>query len=797
MINAYSSYIPMVKLTIMVLEPLIDNNYHTLEIPFPHSDVIFTQKIMNFAKMSLIQAYNKIIFAGNKNGFSGHNTFLMKSPFWSRIDYRIILFIILMMLLPFILLSSETKTGFTSVYAFMPVDTIGTDTSGIVVNYETDSLDEEYPGVFSSIYISLVSIPADTVYINLMPDMQLDLGAGAGNPVQVLLPPYPVALSPHEVKVKPVNDEIYEDLHTGNISFTVSSDDPEYAVYSPPDINYLIKDNDPLPGINFIYAVDTFLTEGLTGITLLYSLNSIPSDTVFITADPDDQMRITALPDEPVTLVFPPNAISLGFQAINIRAYDDAVYEGDHSGFLDLSVATTDAVYSGFILEDIDFPIVDNDAAPGIIYSDPDILDLTEGAGEIEISIAFNSIPSDTVTINFIPDLQLRLAGGPGEAYALKMPPNSSALNPHIVIVKAYDDAVYEGPHTGHLDFSIITADPDYGAFILDALDIPITDNDAAPGIIYSDPDVLALSEDAGEIDISIAFNSIPSDTVTINFIPDLQLRIAAGPGEAYALKMPPNSSSLNPHIITVKAFDDAEYEGPHTGHLDFTITTTDPDYALFTLDPLEIDITDNDLLPGITVNDTSLLAGVEGDTTLFFTMVLNSIPVGTVTINVNPDAQLDLGKGRDIDVNYKFKGDSALIMQEVPITIYDDLFNEGMHVGKMGFSILTDDPNYMSFSIDTVIVEITDNDNVHVTDFDPESWNVFPSVSNGVFNYTQSATINSEVKIYNSAGLLMKKILLEQTAGRLDLKDLPSGPYIIINEINGRSYYVRVEIAH
>lgn len=604
---------------------------------------------------------------------------LMKFPFFSRIDYRIIIFIILMMLLPFLLFSAETKSDYLSGFTDMPLDSIGTDTSGIVVEYEIDSLDEAYPAIFSSVFFSLVSIPADSVYILATPDAQLDLGAGPGNAVQVLFPPYPIALSPHEIKVKPVDDAIYEGLHSGNISFEIVAEDPEYAVYSISDISYAIKDNDPLPGINFIYTVDTFLTEGLSGITMLLSLNSIPEDTVFITSDPDMQMRITALPDESVTLAFPPNASCLSFQAINIRAFDDIDYEGDHAGLLDMTVTTDDPVYGGFILDDVTFPIVDNDAVPGIDYADPDTLALNEGSGEIEISIALNSIPADTVTITFVPDLQLRIAAGPGEAYDLKLPPNSTALNPHLVSVKAYDDVDYEGPHTG-----------------------------------------------------------------TVNFI----------------------------------------------------VTTSDADYAGFTIDPITIDITDNDFLPAVLMNDTTALAGVEGDTTLFFTLALNSVPLATVTINMDPDAQLDLGKGRDIDVNYKFKGDSALIAQTVNIAIYDDVFVEGFHLGKIGFSIMTDDPNYILFTLDTVVVEITDNDGVSIINYDPGKWNVFPTVSNANFSYAMAGISNSDIlHIYNGAGMMVQQIQISSENGILYLEKLPAGAYTIVAELNGMHYYSRIEI--
>lgn len=47
-------------------------------------------------------------------------------------------------------------------------------------------------------------------------------------------------------------------------------------------------------------------------------------------------------------------------------------------------------------------------------------------------------------------------------------------------------------------------------------------------------------------------------------------------------------------------------------------------------------------------IEDTTSLAGTEGDSILFFNVVLSSIPLSTVTINLQPDDQLDLGKGME-----------------------------------------------------------------------------------------------------------------------------------------------------
>lgn len=88
-----------------------------------------------------------------------------------------------------------------------------------VVVSTPDTLKENFTAIYSSLTFALDSIPADTVSLTAIPDAQLNLGLGAGVPVTLKFAPYPMALLPQEIKVKPVDDDIFEDWHYGNITF--------------------------------------------------------------------------------------------------------------------------------------------------------------------------------------------------------------------------------------------------------------------------------------------------------------------------------------------------------------------------------------------------------------------------------------------------------------------------------------------------------------------------------------------------------------------------------------------------
>jgi len=594
-----------------------------------------------------------------------------------RVDWLLLIFFLLLLLLPFVVFSKPTTPQPPVRYAYAVLD----DTiPAFVVTTVIDTLDEDYPAIFTPVDIALASVPTDTVYVICYPNEEVNVGGGPGIADTLMFTPYPAALIAKEFKVKPVDDVEVEGDHYGVLNFVIISDDIDYGVLSIPEMSYLILDNDLPPGINTNFPIDTFLTEGVPGVDLLLALNSIPTDTVIITIDPDDQLRITGVPGEAVEIVFPPNAGALSFDGAAIRAFDDGIYEGLHSG-----------------------------------------------------------------TIHF----------------------------------------------------TISSDDPDYAALFIEDVIYPIADNDSAPGLNYTEPFPLELNEDLGEVPVIIALNSVPTDSVFITLTPNAQLRITGIPGEPVTLAFPPNSSALTNHVLNVRAYDDVLFEGEHFGNVSFTITTADDDYSVFTIPSFDILIHDNDLEPGITFTDTAALAGTESDT-MYFSLVLESIPTSTVTINLDPDDDLDLGKGHNADLNLKFKGDSAIIAKTVMLIIYDDIFHEGPHIGVITCAVTTDDTIYDNYVIPDIVVQINDNDITGIAELNPAAFNIYPTVSTGLVQYNfgeqqEAYTIN----IYDMFGKAVYSEKVTANNGSLSLSDLPAGGYVITGTSDSNLYYQRINVIH
>lgn len=500
------------------------------------------------------------------------------------IDWRLLLFFLLLFLLPFIVFGKTPK----------PVAP-ATDPQ-FVVTTVPDVLDEGFVAFYSSLTIALSYIPSDTVYIIAHPGTQLNIDGGYLVNDTLMFTPFAAALLPKEIKVKPYNDAIYEGDHFGSVTFEVISDDGDFNMGTIDPATYAILDDELPPGIITEFVTDTVLHEGLAGVSLACALTSVPTDTVYITIDPDDQLRITFVPGEAVTLKFEPNTSALSLDGINIRAVEDALFEGPHTGTVTFTISSTDAVYAAFTLDDIVYAIADNDNPPGINFSIPPVLALTEGElTELPVVISLNSVPADTVKIWVQPDDQLRVTE-PGTAVALIFPPNTSALNDHIANIKVYDDYVFEGPHTGAVSFSIETSDADYAAFTLPGFDVSITDNELEPFIVFSDTSGFAGTEGDSILFFTVQFGSVPLSTITMSFQPDLNLNLGKGPGDEVKLKFRGDSALL---VQTVDVFitDDFPYEGAHYGYIDITIFGDDPAYTSWDVRTIRVSITDNDVI--------------------------------------------------------------------------------------------------------------------------------------------------------------------------------------------------------
>ncbi len=438
-------------------------------------------------------------------------------------------------------------------------------------------------------------------------------------------------------------------------------------------------------------VINTPVSVGEDGTTDQYTivLASQPTADVTITIDGGSQLN------DPAAVTFTPGNWDTA-QPVTVSAIDDDVDEGTHNGDLTHVASSTDGNYNGIGIDDVTATITDNDTA-GVTISQTSVA-ATEGGTNGTYTVVLDSEPIDTVTVT---------VNGDSQASAAPATLTFNAGNwssPQLVTVTAVNDDVDEGAHTGTITNSASSVgDSNYNA-PANNVTVNITDNDIA-GVTINKASV-AVAEGGATDTYTVVLDSEPTASVTIDVIntdgqvngtPD-QLIFDAGNWDT-------------PQQVTVSAVDDTVTENAHTGLLSHAATSTDAKYEGVTVASVDADITDNDF-PGVTISKSNA-AATEGGASDTYNVSLNTIPLAAVTVTVSPgNSEIDLGNGPGAAVSLTFLADAtALDPQPVTITAFNDDVVEGDHTSSITHTTGSADANYNDLVVDSVSVNVTDDD--------------------------------------------------------------------------------------
>lgn len=115
----------------------------------------------------------------------------------------------------------------------------------------------------------------------------------------------------------------------------------------------------------------------------------------------------------------------------------------------------------------------------------------------------------------------------------------------------------------------------------------------------------------------TIALNTLPTSSVSIAIASDQQTQLSAD-GVNFFNSLTLTLTNTTPQTITVRAIDDTNVEGPHTGTITHTVTTSaDPAYSNLTIPNLSVSIVDNDvaLTPIYTIQGSGAASTFVGNT--------------------------------------------------------------------------------------------------------------------------------------------------------------------------------------
>ena len=175
------------------------------------------------------------------------------------------------------------------------------------------------------------------------------------------------------VTVTAVDDKIVEGNHTGTITHTAASSDANYNGLSVAGVTAQITDNDTA-GVQITQSGgSTNVTEGGATDSYTVVLTSQPTANVTVTVTPNSQVSV-----DKTTLTFTPSNWNVA-QTVTVTAVDDHIVEGNHTGTITHTVASSDANYNGLSVAGVTAQITDNDTAGVQITQSGGSTNVTEG----------------------------------------------------------------------------------------------------------------------------------------------------------------------------------------------------------------------------------------------------------------------------------------------------------------------------------------------------------------------------------------------------------------------------------
>ncbi|MEZ2322181.1 MAG: DUF4347 domain-containing protein [Microcoleus sp.] len=619
------------------------------------------------------------------------------------------------------------------------------DTRGIVVTSVPPNTPLAEGGSPKTYKVALRSRPTELVIFTLNPDEQTDLGAGAGNPVSFNFTPSNWNIL-QTISVKAVDDSIAQGTHTSTISGTVNSADANYDGAVPVTLDGTavaslilpITDNDtPQVKITQTGGVSKISEDGGTD-TYTAVLSSQPADDVTVTASPDTQSDVGAGGGNPIALKFTPANWNVP-QVITVQAVDDAVAQGTHSSTIAHKVASKDAKYNLIATASVIAQITDNDTA-GVTIN-PAETTATEGGATGSYKVALNSKPTAPVKINFNTGIQI-------DSISTFTFTSANWDVPQTVTVKATDDTVVEGLHTGTINHSIAAGSAvEYKSVAIAPVTVIITDNDVAnpstPSVTIA-PTSTNAAEGGATGNYKVSLNTKPTANVTVNFAAGSQINAIA----------PIVFTAVNwnvPQTVTVTATDDTVVEGTHSGTILHSVAAgSAAEYLPVAIAPVTVTIADNDTATtpaGVTVTQSGgNTIVVEGGATDTYQVALNSQPKNDVKVSFATDSQIEA------IASFTFSSANWNLPQTATVKAVDDSAVEGTHLSTITFSASSTDLAYNKIGIPKVDVLILDNDSPGIAVI-PTSTNAAEGGATGSYSVVLTKAPTAKVTVNFAAG--------------------------------------------
>jgi hypothetical protein len=476
------------------------------------------------------------------------------------------------------------------------------------------------------------------------------------------------------------------------ISATVESTDLAYAGFLPDDLAITLRDDDTSGLV--VSRVVIPLAEGGAADTFSIRLATEPTSDVAVSLDvPGDATA------SPLTLAFTPADWS-DPRTVTVAAVDDAVDEDAEAVPLTATAAAADPLYDG-LAAGVTLNIADDDTA-GLRVA-PASVAVTEGEAGVLVRYTLGSEPESTVTVTLAPGARVGVAPA-----VLTFDASNWQTGLEALVTAPDDDRIRSSPFDSLVTATVAAADPRYAALAPLELPVTVTEDDTAALLLTQTGGRTTATENSTAYDMyTLALQTIPDADVAVDILADAEVEVSLD-GTAWASSLALTFDSMAPQTVYVRAVDDADAEGSHTGALLHTLSTTDPNYALAPRG-LAVVITDDDA-PGIDIQeiDGATEVAEAGTTTDAYTVALTTRPTDDVTIAITPAlaGQLDIWPPF-----LTFTPADWRTPQTVAVTALQDLVDEAEAPLALHHGASSNDAGYDGLAGNDVDVTILDDD--------------------------------------------------------------------------------------
>lgn len=589
------------------------------------------------------------------------------------------------------MVTASSDTNY-QVLADLRADITNTDdeTAGITVN-PTTGLTTTEAGSATTFQIVLNSQPSGDVVIALSSD---NTAEGTVAPASLTFTDANWNV-PQDVTATGVDDLVADGSKVFHVVIAAAvSTDGDYDGIDPDDVDVTNTDND-VRGYA-LTPTSLSLTEGGASGSFTIALTSMPVADVTVPFTLLDGARASTMP---TSVTFTTGNWNVP-QTVTVTATDDAIANGLSLNSVQTGLAVgTGFSYAGYDGPDVGVTITDNDAA-SVVVTPTSGLTVTEAGGTATFTVVLGSQPTATVNIALTSSDTTEGTVAPASVSFDETNWNV----PQTVTVTGADDSMVDGAVSFIIDTAATSADPAYMGISVSDVSASCSDNDTA-SVTVTPTSGLVTSEAGGSGTFTIVLGAMPSMDVTIMLSSSNTAEGTVAPASVTFT----SSTWSTPQTVTVTGADDFAADGS-VAYSIVTSATASADAAFNGIAVSDVSVTnsDNDV-PGISVSPTSGLMTSETGTTTSFTVVLNTIPAGTVSMALS---STNTAEGTVSPAMLSFTAMTWNMPQTVTITGVDDMTADG----PIGYTITTaaatsTDGGYNGLNPSDVSVTNLDND--------------------------------------------------------------------------------------